>query len=358
MLGQNRITFTDMSEFFSELALLLNHPVGLEDALQTLSTDQEKVALRGLVQNLLSGVSNGSSLADALSQQDDVPAFLVEQLRQAENRGEVPETLQDIADYYARLGFQNATLSGRTRFTLSLLYPLFLLLFTGTVVGMLLVFVIPVFAELFGSFGASLPQPTQWVIELSNAFSRFGWLLLALPFALWLIIFLEARQQGEQARLARYFSSLALALPGFGRVLQAQALGHCLLTWDFMLRRGSTPQSALSASAMMVDNRCYRHLLNTLAADWHDGQSLYEGLRRHPRQFPQKLLHRVGLYEKTGNLGELFTQSGMLYLETAQRYLEPSLRLFNFLLLLLIWGLIGFLVVAMYLPIFQMGEVI
>ena len=354
---RHTLTLTDLGEFWSELALLRGSDMALSEALEVLAQDQEKPVMRRLLADIRDRMAQGESLVAALAAHPrHFPPFLTERLVRVEGRDRECEVLESTAVYLETLELRETDLGDRLR--TSLLYPFLLLALVLLVTAFLLYFVVPVFADLFQGLGAVLPAPTRWVLEISGFLVAWGPLLgLGILFLVLGHVF-DKRRRGARAPSAVLLDRLALAMPGFGQGRQWLTLSRLLHTWSFVLEQGEGADRALVASAQMIDHPVYVRLLEKIAATLASGASFAEALRNTPSPLlPKKLRHVVEVGERSGKSAYLFDRLADFYLRRARLALEPAARLFHLLVTLLLALVAGFVVIAMYLPIFQIGQV-
>lgn len=336
---------TEITAFFSELALLLENDISCAEALEVIQQAQENSTLSSFLSKMSTDVKQGSSLADSLAKHPTyIEPFLVDVIRAGEQEKRLAETLTEIANYREKLTVSADDLTHRLLF--ALIYPTVLLFIVLLFSFFMFIFVVPTFADLFSSFGGELPSLTNQIVYLSEVFSTYWWLIAILILVLgWLIV--------QEYRKNTLFSKL----PFFRLFFYKIALIRFLYTYAFALAHHLSPSHALAACAQTADNRIYASLFEKMRADLEAGILLTEIFLKQTF-FPQKIKHLVVVSVKTKRADKLFSRLADNYTRQLQRSLEPTLRIFSIFMTVAIGIIIALLVIAMYLPIFRMGEVI
>jgi len=336
-----RIPTTDLTQFLSELALLLQSQISVADALQIVQQSQDNLALYQLIETLHAQVESGSSLADSCAKHPQYfEPFWVDLLRQADSQ---PAKLLQIATYRRQIETGTAYLNGKLLAALSYFSVVFSISLLLLII--MLIYVIPAFDDLFANFGSELPIPTRWLVTFSNCFVAYLWPILA--GSLLLIWFFWYQYQ----RILLYW-------PLIGRLYHRLAWITILRTWALMLSTHSNNLTqTLLASAQIVKNPHYAKLLQQLSEQVEAGISLSDALLKQ-RQWPAKIIHTVIIGTQTNQLATLLEPLAEIYHYQVEQLLEPTMKLFNLMIIILLGLLVGTIVIAVYLPIFKIGETI
>ena len=321
------ITSANITEFISELALLLESGISCNDALKIIR--QENSKLQKLIDKISTDLENGMSLANSLAKYPQYfEPFLVDIIQ---NNGEA--SLTKIAQYRETLDVDAETLT--KKILMSSVYMIFLVFITIFIISLALVYVIPVFAEMFSSFGGTLPGLTQSVMDLSDFFVM-NWLLIIIGTVIFCGLALRNRQL------------LALYMPPFSNLYRKIIWIRCLRTWAFMLSEKTSIQQAIIASSQMVGNSVYaKRLINISQQD-----DLTTALTGH---FPEKIIHAILVGRQTEKLDKLLTKLADYYTKQLNISIEPTIKVYTLFLIIIIGIIIGLLVLSMYLPIFTIG---
>ncbi|MCV6636715.1 type II secretion system F family protein [Candidatus Albibeggiatoa sp. nov. NOAA] len=329
---------SDIALLFNELAILLESGVDVSEALHIIQTEPDP-ALKSVVPQLTKAVDSGASLSEALAKQPEAfDSFIVNAIKKAEQKNNL------ISALYAVVAFLESDLDVHEltkQVHSSLSYVVSILIIALGVSTILLILVVPTFKELFEGFGAELPMETKFFIALGD---YYGVILLVLILTIFFGTILWYR--------------IAFYLPILGKLFHLTAISHFLHVSSFILQQGGSMQEALEASSLsMRKNPRYSRALFEASQQVSLGKSTAETLKAN-KLFPAKVIHTLHVGENRPNFSLLLQQLAKIYRLKVNQSFEPRLRLLSVVLLVLMSCFIGSLVIAMYLPIFQLGEVI
>jgi type IV pilus assembly protein PilC len=233
------------------------------------------------------------------------------------------------------------------------MYPCVVMAVAVAVLVLILVFVVPVFEEVFQSFGADLPWPTQMVVSLSEGLSSAGPLAaLALLLGLWV----WQRPQGAPARIQALRDRWLLKLPLLGPLIGTAVVARWAQTLSALLAAGVPLSEALGPVAQACDHAVYERVTTQLQRQVVQGSRLSEGMARSGR-FPDMIVQLCATGEETGAMDSLLARAGGLMETEVGDRVNGLSSLLEPLIIVLLGGLIGGILVAMYLPIFRLGQV-
>ncbi|TDJ75373.1 type II secretion system F family protein [Pseudomonas putida] len=339
----------DPGGFSRQLATLLKAGVPLLQAFEVMGRSGCDKAQADLLARLQQDVGAGLGLADALQRHprwfDGLYCNLV---RVGEQSGTLDRQLGQLADMLE----QRQLLRSRVRKAMA--YPLLLLL-TGLAVAMLLLLeVIPQFQYLFASFGNTLPAYTQWVIDLSTGLSRYGlYLLMLLVLAIAGVGLLYRRHPPARLWIARQ----VLQVPVFGQLLGQTALARFCRSLATAYAAGVPLLDALGTVAKACGYELHEQATLRMRQAMANGQGLSQAMASEPL-FPPLLVQLTGIGESSGTLDQMLERAAGHYAEQVRQTLEQLTSLLEPSIVLILGLLVGGLVVAMYLPIFQLGNLI
>jgi general secretion pathway protein F len=331
--------------FSHELAVLLGAGIPLLEAVQTLGEKEHNPAVAGLLSRIAQGLSGGVTLSTALQREPrSIDALFVSVVQSAERTGQLRQALTAHAAYLAW------TQDLRGKLLAACIYPAMLLGAGLLVLLFLLLFVIPRFAEVLESLGGQLPVASAWLMQLGRLAGehRLFTLVLVLmvsvlPWQLWRRS--DVRERAEQG---------LWRLPLVGDKLRLLALARLYRTLSMLLQAG-VPLPAAMRTAHGVTAVALQPALQQALAQVTGGMRLSQAIEGNGLTTPVSLrMVRVG--ERTGQLGPMLAQAAAFYDEELSRLSELVARLVNPVLMLCMGGLIGTVVVLMYLPIFQLAE--
>jgi len=343
----------DLSNLFSQLAMLLKEGLGIEDALGIVQHGWERPAMQSLVTELYAGVGQGKRLSQLFSSYTKLlPPFLIEYLERAEKEGRLPEAAAEVASYLQATATLDMDRSGALRSTF--FYPLAVLTVMLLISTVLMIFVIPQFESVFDNFGAQLPLLTQQVIHVSHGVEHYWPLIIA---AVVIIALMWRYGIRYSARLHYLALRLLALLPGYGALYLHSRAARLLHTWGFLLGTGYTLQQAVAASAQLPLGPYYQNMLQRLSAMSKSGSPLYQLLDAE-MVIPKRVVQVVAVGARLSSAHSLFHAVAEHYTGQLEKRVRFMASLQEVILITLLALVIGTLVIAMYLPIFKLGEVV
>ncbi len=341
MLRPFKIQALDITEFLTELHLLLKTGTLLPEALALLQQDQDNARMQTLTASLHDSVQQGASLAQALSQYPQYfESFIVDALKTAHDDTALGECLTPIVNYRQARDRQSHPVLSRLRGIFN--YFLAVLALALLLLGMMSLFVIPVFADMFQGFGADLPGLTQAVLHVSEVILAFWWLFLILGIVIIIV-------------LRRWASMLLLALPIVGGVYHKLLLSRLFRSFGLCLSQDMPLSQAMSQSADGVLDSYYAQRIRTLA---DNAQRSSDPFAVWKAAFPRKAAHIMTVGQHTQQSPALLATLADHYQQQVDVQAEMVYRLGTALITVVMGLVIGVIVLAMYLPIFKMGSVI
>ncbi|MCS5588135.1 MAG: type II secretion system F family protein [Porticoccaceae bacterium] len=305
--------------------------------------------LKMLMRELSDDISVGDSFARALrkhpQQFDDLFCNMVEV-------GESSGTLATILERLSNHKEQSERL--KVRIKKALTYPCIVLLVAVLVTAVLLTKVVPGFAQTFGEFGADLPGITLFVLELSEIFQRL-WLYLVAACISCCGGFLLVKKRS--LRISRLADRIVPRLPIVGKLTRNLILARFSRTLATTFTAGQPILDALKATATTVNNSFYTEIIQIIRQDLAHGVSLYRAVGKQPA-FPAALQQMINVGEESGSLGQILDRAGRLYERDVELSLDTIIPLIEPVMMLVLGLLVGGLLLAMYLPIFQLGHII
>ena len=343
-----RVKPADLSLMTRQLSALLRAGVPLMQALDMLSRSQSAVTLMEVVHAVRDDVASGMALHEALARHPSHFSGLYTSMVQA---GEAAGILDTMVERLAHTLEKNEALRSRVRS--ALMYPCVVMVVAVAVLVLILVFVVPVFEEVFQSFGADLPWPTQMVVTLSEGLSSAGPLAaLALLLGFWV----WQRPQGAPARIQALRDRWLLKLPLLGPLIGTAVVARWAQTLSALLAAGVPLSEALGPVAQACDHAVYERVTTQLQRQVVQGSRLSESMARSGR-FPDMIVQLCATGEETGALHSLLARAGSLMETEVGDRVNGLSSLLEPLIIVVLGGLIGGILVAMYLPIFRLGQV-
>jgi type IV pilus assembly protein PilC len=338
----------DLATMTRQWAAMLKAGVPVVQALAMLCKSMAHKSLVRVMQTVLSDVTSGIALHDALARHPRVFSSLFVHMVQA---GESAGILDEIMERLSQTLEKNEAL--RSKIRSALMYPIAVLLVATGILVLILMWVVPVFEDVFQSLGAPLPWSTQLVVSLSDSLVQTWPLflgMLALP--IWV-----AQHKGPSAsRLRLWAAQWFLRWPVLGPLLTTSIVARWSQTLSALLSAGVPLTEALGPTAQACDHPVFERATFQLQRRVVQGSSLSEAMGQTER-FPAMIVQLCATGEETGALDTLLGRAGSLMVTELDDQVNGLTSLLEPLIIVVLGGLIGAILVAMYLPIFNLGQV-
>ncbi|MBI2431514.1 MAG: type II secretion system F family protein [Candidatus Hydrogenedentes bacterium] len=343
-----RIRLRDRNIFFRQLANLSESGMVLTRALRTLVEQTENKKLARVIEQLRDDVQKGSSFADALEKHPTLfPPLYCSLVRAGETGGMLEEVLWRIVTF----GEQEEELRGKA--LSATVYPAFLLSVGSISIFILVSFVFPKFVEIFKDFNTQLPLPTRIVMAFCGFMGTWWWAVLIGVIAL--AALLVSWYRGEPGR--RKVDSWLLRIPVIRGVVQKYEMAKFSRTLGTLMDNGVPVLTSLRITASTLSNRIIRDEISTVHAGVTEGESMSESLRK-TAFFPPLVVNMFAVGEESGRIGAVAKRIADAYDTEVDRAVKAMTALFEPLLIVVMGIIIGFLVIAMLLPMMTLSSTI
>jgi len=338
----------DLATMTRQWAAMLKAGVPVVQALAMLCKSMAHKSLVRVMQTVLSDVTSGIALHDALARHPRVFSSLFVHMVQA---GESAGILDEIMERLSHTLEKNEAL--RSKIRSALMYPIAVLLVATGILVLILMWVVPVFEDVFQSLGAPLPWSTQVVVSLSDSLVQTWPLFLAmLVLPIW-----AAQHKGPSAsRLRLWAAQWFLRWPVLGPLLTTSIVARWSQTLSALLSAGVPLTEALGPTAQACDHPVFERATFQLQRRVVQGSSLSEAMGQTER-FPAMIVQLCATGEETGALDTLLSRAGSLMVTELDDQVNGLTSLLEPLIIVVLGGLIGAILGAMYLPIFNLGQV-
>lgn len=344
-----KVTTSDIAIFARQLATMMSSGVPLVQSFDIVGKGHDNPAMRKLIATIKNDVEAGGTLAEALRKHpehfDNLFCNLVEAGEQA---GILESLLGKVATY------KEKTETMKKKIKKALTYPIAVLVVAFIITAILMIFVVPVFADLFAGFGAALPAPTQFVVNLSNAFVDYWYLIFGAVIGA-AVAFSQARKRSTAFR--HMTERLSLKLPLFGEILNKSAVARFARTLSTMFAAGTPLVESMDSVAGAAGNIVYYEAIMKIKEDVATGTQLAVSMQ-DSGVFPNMVIQMVAIGEESGAIDAMLSKVADFYEEEVDNLVDALSSLMEPMIMAFLGVVIGGLVVAMYLPIFKMGQVI
>jgi len=343
-----KISEKELVLFTRQFSTMIDAGLPLVQCLDILGKQTENKTFSKTIMEIKKEVEGGSTFADALRKYPKIFDALYINLVQAGEIGGVLDTT------FARLaGYIEKARSLKGKVKSAMIYPSAIIFVAISVIIFLMIFVIPVFAEMFQDFGGTLPWPTQFVIGLSHFIKNY--ILYAIPGLIAGVFAFKQYYHTEAGQ--RVIHRNLLRVPVLGVVLQKAAIARFSRTLSTLLGSGVPIIDSLDITARTAGNKVLEEAVLTSISSVKEGQTLATPLAKHS-VFPPMVVQMVEIGDVTGELDTLLSKIADFYEEEVDRAVEALTAMLEPMMMVFLGTVLGFIIVAMYLPIFKMASLI
>lgn len=347
--GKKKITPKDISIFSRQLSTMMNSGVPLVQAIEIIGRGNSNPSMQELMGSIRADIESGSNLSDALGKHpfhfDELYCSLV-------SAGEHAGILDNILDNIATYKEKTEAIKGKVK--KAMVYPAAVLSVAFVITAILLYYVVPEFANLFSGFGAELPAMTQFVITLSDFFKEWWWAIFAVIGGS-IYGVLQAKKRSKKFK--HFLDRFLLKLPILGPILTKAAIARYARTLATMFAAGVPLVEAMQSVAGAVGNIVFGEAVLKMRDEVSTGTQLNVAMRQ-TKLFPNMVVQMTAIGEEAGSIDTMLGKVADFYEEEVDNAVDGLSSLLEPIIMVVLGGLIGGLVVAMYLPIFQVGSVI
>jgi type IV pilus assembly protein PilC len=339
----------DIMLFTRQICTMLSSGIAVVQALDMVGNSNRKPKVKALILDIKSEVESGMAFSKALGKHhlyfNDLYCSLV-------HAGEEAGVLEVLLDKIATYLEKSEALKAKVKKALT--YPVIVLVFAFVVTAILLLFVIPTFEDLFKGFGAELPALTRMVIDLSKVFQEYWYLIIGGPVVA-IVGFIETRKRSRA--FAQWLDRMVLQLPLIGDLVACSANARFSRTLSTLFSGGVPLVDAMLSVAGATGNYVYEKAVLEMRESVSIGQQLNFAMRQ-TSLFPDMVIQMIAIGEEAGSLGDMLAKVADFYEAEVDQKVDQLTTMIEPLLMAFLAGVVGTLVVAMYLPIFKLASAV
>jgi type IV pilus assembly protein PilC len=331
-----------------QFATMVQSGMSLLRALYVIEEQTENDKLKEIFVEVRKDVEAGISLSDALAKHPETFNDLYVAMVQAgETGGILDQTLVRVADQLEK----DAAL--RRQVKSAMIYPAVIGSFAGIVLIALVAFLVPVFEKIFKDFGGDLPAITKFTVFLSHMITQRWYLMIAIA---WGVVFAFRRwRKTERGRMQ--WDKLKLKFPmKIGTIVQKVALARFSRTFSGLIAAGVPMLEAIDITGKTSGNRVIEHAMSEVRASVEKGGSLSAPMTKVPEAFPVMVIQMIGVGEETGALETMLSKVADFYEEQVEAAVKALTSILEPIMIIVVGGIVGFIVIAMYLPMFKVYD--
>jgi len=343
---QPKVQDRDIILFARQFSTMIDAGLPIIQCLDILYSQQENATFKKMLRSIKDDVESGSTLAEALKKfPDEFDDLFVNMIAAGEAGGILDTILRRLSTYMEKAARLKSKVKG------AMTYPIVTLIIAGAVLGVILVFVIPVFEEMFADMGGQLPAFTQMVVKVSD-FTKKNVIYIVVGLMLFIFAFKKFHST-EKGRA--FIDKNLLRLPVFGDLIRKVAVSKFTRTMGTMLSSGVAILEALEIVAKTAGNKTIEQAVYSVRADIAEGRTMADPLIESG-VFPSMVCQMIAVGESTGALDAMLEKIAEFYDEEVDQAVENLTALIEPFMLVFLGVTIGGLVIAMYLPVFKMAS--
>ncbi|MGZ8094906.1 MAG: type II secretion system F family protein [Methylosarcina sp.] len=343
------ITTGDIAVFARQLATMLEAGVPLVQSFDIIGKGHENPSMQDLLLSIKADIEGGNTLAAALKKK---PLYFDELFCNLVAAGEQAGVLEGLLDKIAT--YKEKTESIKKKIKKALTYPIAVIVVAFVVTAILLLFVVPVFEELFQSFGADLPSFTRMIINMSKWLQEWWWIVFgSIGAAIYVFIYFKKRSP----QFNYFLDRTLLKIPVVGMILNKSSIARFARTLSTMSAAGVPLVEALESVAGACGNIIYSDAVLKMREEVATGQRLQFAMTQS-NLFPHMVQQMVAIGEESGSMDAMLAKVADFYEEEVDNLIDNLSSLMEPFIMVILGILVGGLIVAMYLPIFKMGAAV
>ncbi len=347
--GGKKITPKDLAIFTRQLSTMMKAGVPLLQAFDIVGRGNANASVAKLLNDIRTDVETGTSLNAAFRK---YPLYFNNLYCNLVEAGEAAGILDQLLDRLAV--YMEKTEAIKSKIKSALMYPMSVIVVAFVVVAVIMIFVIPAFKETFTSFGADLPAPTLFVMAISEFFVAYWWLIFS-TIGGTIYFLLQAWKRSEKVQM--FMDRLMLKMPIFGVLVEKSVIARWTRTLATMFAAGVPLVEALDSVGGASGNHVYQIATEKIQREVSTGTSLTTAMI-NANVFPSMVLQMCAIGEESGSIDHMLSKAADFYEAEVDDMVAGLSSLMEPIIIVFLGGLIGGIVVSMYLPIFKLGQVV
>ena len=347
--AKTKITPADISIFARQLATMMDSGVPIVQSFEIIGKGHENQGMSELLNAVKNDIEGGTTLSDALAKH---PLYFDELFCNLVQAGEHAGILDSILDKIAT--YKEKTELIKSKIKKAMTYPIAILVVAFIITVILLIFVIPQFEQLFSGFGADLPAMTKFVVAMSKWMQEWWWALIGGIFGI-IKIASEAKKRSKPFNI--FLDRALLKAPVVGTILHKAAIARYARTLSTMFAAGVPLVEAMDSVSGAVGNIVYKEAVIKMRDEVSTGTQINVAMKQ-ANLFPHMVVQMTAIGEEAGSVDTMLAKVADFYEAEVDDAVDNMTALLEPIIMAFLGVVIGGLVIAMYLPIFQMGKVV
>jgi type IV pilus assembly protein PilC len=338
----------DLALFTRQLSTVLEAGIPLVRGLRGLAADSSSKLLRRALGDIASRIEQGEGLSDAMAAHpESFNRMYVSMIRAGERAGTLDQILDQLATYLEKVD------AIKTKVRSAMAYPVFVLIFATIASLFLLLKIVPTFQGIYADLGQELPTVTRWVIAASDAIRANAFLSIGLVATILILLMIGARTPS-----GRYaYDTFLIRMPVFGPIIRKAIMSRFARTFGILLRSGLPLLDALELSRSAAGNAVVARAVDQVKQKVGAGQGITTAFRSTGK-FPEMVLQLMSTGEESGEMDAMLLKASDFYDRQVEASVHGLTSLIEPVMIVLVGGMIGVIVVSMFLPIFYLGDAV
>ncbi|MFH1552644.1 MAG: type II secretion system F family protein [Candidatus Omnitrophota bacterium] len=346
--GRKKVKMDELVIFTRQLATMTGAGITIVNSLDTLADQEDNASFKKALWDIRDSVNTGASLSEAMSKHVVIfSAFFVNMIKAGESSGMLDEVLERLALYLEK------TSALQRKIKSAMIYPMVVTFMAISITLIMILKVIPVFKDIFAGFGAALPGPTQFLIDLSDMLRKYFWLFILVG----VVAVLAVRWYINTEKGRMLVDGLKLKIPVFGPLLKKVAISKFTRTLSTLVRSGVSILTALEIVAKTSGNVVIEKSVENVKESVREGESIAAPMEKSGI-FPPIVTRMVSVGEKSGELEKMLTKIADFFDSQVDSAVDGMTSLIEPLIIAFLGIVIGGIVICMFLPIFKISTII
>ena len=342
-----KFTASELDFFLTQLSTFLKSGITLVESIKILSKQCKKKGQQNIYKSLIYELTMGENFSDALQKQGNIfPRLLINMIKTSELTGDLPETLDDMADYYREIE------KTRKQMMSALTYPLVVLVFAIAVLVYIMVLVVPQFVDIYGSLGTTLPPITIAILNVSN-FLKKNLLMLGIGLLVFIIIFVILFKTIKVFKTV--VQTILMNIPIIGKIIIYNEITMFTKTFASLLNHNVYITDCMEVLSKITNNEVYKMLIFDTITNLARGEAISNSFKNH-WAFPVIAYEMILTGEKTGQLGPMMDKVANYYQEQHKNAVNQIKAFIEPVMIIILAVIVGVVLLSVVLPMFDMYQ--
>ncbi|MDD2362421.1 MAG: type II secretion system F family protein [Oscillospiraceae bacterium] len=346
--GKSKIKPKELTVFCRQFSTMMISGISVIKCLDILHSQADNATTKEVIKKVYEGVQRGQSLSAALAGQDQVfPDFMINMVEAGEASGTLDRVMERLADHFEK------NLKTANKVKNAMTYPIILGMLTVSVVIILMIFVLPVFIEMFETSGVKLPLPTRILVGISNSLTGYWFIYLIIISAVSLAWIRYLKNENGRLKWDRY----KVNMPIIGKLNLIIISAQFARTMSTMMQSGIPLLKSLEITSRVLGNKYYEKCLVDIGEDIRKGISLSSSIKKADI-FPILMTSMISIGEESGTLEDILVKTSLLYDEESDAAISKLVGMLEPLMIIIMALVVGFVVISIIVPMFSMMSLV